>query len=253
MQSVARWMLLNRVVGGALRRVKHDRFAVHGARIVTTPRDVVSAEVCAALTFRTYENAELAYVHSLLNPDLDTIELGGALGVTGSVILRKLALPARLITVEFQPELLPILERNLSLNSCGNKFSILPKAIAYPLGADRCTHADFVIPAGSFGSWKGYKHTLGFRTIHAQTTTLREICEEFSVGSFQLICDIEGAELEIIEQDRAVLEKCRLLIIELHDANRPGRSVNAAQLRDLLLDQGFRIMAAHGDVLALTR
>ena len=73
------------------------------------------------------------------------------------------------------------------------------------------------------------------------------------MGSFQLICDIEGAELEVIEQDHAVLEKCRLLIIELHDANRPARSVNAAQLRDLLLDQGFHIMADHGDVLALTR
>jgi FkbM family methyltransferase len=250
---VARWMLLNRIVGGALRRVKHDRFAVHGACIVTTPRDVISAEVCAALAFQTYENAEFDLVQSLLIPDLDTIELGGALGVTGSAILRKLTPPARLITAEFRPELLPILERNCSLNSCGNMFSILRRAIAYPLGADRCTHADFVIPAGSFGSRKSYEHALGFRTINAQTTTLREICEEFSLGSFQLICDIEGAELEIIEQDRAVLEKCRLLIIELHEANRPDRSVSPAQLRDLLLDQGFHVMAGNGDVLALTR
>ncbi len=250
---MARWMLLNRVVGGALRRVKHDRFAVHGARIVTTPRDVVSAEVCAALAFRTYENAELALVHSLLIPDLDTIELGGALGVTGLAILRMLTPPARLITAEFRPELLPILQRNLSLNSDENMFSIVPKAIAYPTGADRRTHADFVIPAGSFGSWKSYKHALGFRTIHAQTTTLREICEGFSLASFQLICDIEGAELELIEQDRAVLEKCRLLIIELHEANRPDRSVNPAQIRDMLLEQGFHVMAANGGVLALTR
>ena len=250
---MARWMLLNRVVGGALRRVKHDRFAVHGACIVTTPRDVVSSEVCAALAFQTYENAELALVQSLLIPDLDTIELGGALGVTGSAILRKLTPPARLITAEFRPELLPILERNLSLNSCGNVFSIIPRAIAYPLDANRCIQADFVIPAGYFGSWKGYKHALGFRTIHAQTTTLREICEKFSVGSFQLICDIEGAELEIIEQDRAVLENCRLLIIELHEADRPARSVSPAQLRDLLVDQGFHVMAGNGNVLALTR
>lgn len=253
MKSAASWMLLNRVVGGVLRRVKHDRFAVRGACIVTTPRDVVSAEVCAALAFQTYENAELALVQSLLVRDLDTVELGGALGVTGSAILGKLTAPARLITAEFRPELLPILERNLSLNSRGNMFSIVPRAIAYPLSADRSTYADFVIPAGSFGSRKSYKHALGFRTIQAKTTTLREICEEFSLDSFQLICDVEGAELEIIEQDRAVLEKCRLLIIELHEAHRPARSVNPAQLRDLLLDQGFHIIAVNGDVLALTR
>ncbi len=252
-KSMARWMLLNRVVGGALRRVKHDRFAVHGACIVTTPRDVVSAEVCAAFAFQTYENAELAFVRNLLIPDLDTIELGGALGITGSAILRKLRPPARLITAEFRPELLPVLERNLSLNSCGNMFSVLPKAIAYPVDADRHTYADFVIPAGAFGSWKSYKHALGFRTIHAQTTTLREICEEFSVGSFQLICDIEGGELEILEQDRAVLENCRLLIIELHEARRPDRSVSSGQLRDLLTGQGFHVVAGNGDVLALTR
>jgi FkbM family methyltransferase len=252
-KSMARWMLLNRVVGGALRRVKHDRFAVYGACIVTTPRDIVSAEVCAALAFQAYEKAELALMHSLLIPDLDTIELGGALGVTGAGILRKLIPPARLITAEFRPELLPILQRNLSSNSCGNKFDIIPKAIAYPPDADRCNHADFVIPDGSFGSRKGYKHALGFRTIHAQTTTLRDICEEFSLGTFQLICDIEGAELEIIEQDSDVLEKCRLLIIELHEANRPTRSVSPAQLRDLLLDQGFHVMAGSGDVLALAR
>jgi hypothetical protein len=94
-KSVAHWVLLNRVVGGALRRVKHDRFAVHGTCIITTPRDVVSAEICAALAFQIYENAELALVQSLLIPDPDTIELGGALGVTGSTILRKLtSLPA---------------------------------------------------------------------------------------------------------------------------------------------------------------
>ena len=51
--------------------------------------------------------------------------------------------------------------------------------------------------------------------------TLREICKEFSLGSFQLICDIEGAELEIIEQDRAMLEKCRLLTIELMKQTAP--------------------------------
>ena len=111
---MARWMLLNRVVGGALRRVKQDRFAVHGACIVTTPRDVVSAEVCAALAFRTYEKAELALVHSLLIPDLDTIELGGALGVTGSAILRKLTPPARLITA------------NSGLNSCPSSNETFP-------------------------------------------------------------------------------------------------------------------------------
>lgn len=252
-KTVARRVLLNRVVGGALRRMKHDRFAVHGTCIATTPRDVVSAEVCAALTFETYESAEVALVQSLLIPDLDTIELGGALGVTGSVILRKLTPPARLITAEFRPELLPILQRNLSLNSHGDRFSILPKAISYSPGTDRTTLADFVIPAGSFGSRKGYKHALGFRTIQAETTTLREICEEFSLGSFQLICDIEGAELELIEQDAAVLEKCRLLIIELHEANRPARTVGPGQLCDLLLGQGFHVVARNGNVLALTR
>lgn len=50
-----------------------------------------------------------------------------------------------------------------------------------------------------------------------------------------------------------MLEKCRLLIIELHEANRPARSVSPAQLRDLLLDQGFHVMAGNGDVLALMR
>jgi FkbM family methyltransferase len=250
---MARWILLNRVVGGALRRLKHDRFAMHGTCIVTTPRDVVSAEVCAELAFQTYENAELTLVRSLLIPDLDTIELGGALGITGSAILRKLRPPARLITAEFRPELLPVLERNLSLNSHGNTFRVLPKAIAYPMDADRHRYADFVIPGGAFGSWKSYKHALGVRTIHAQTATLREICEEFSVGSFQLICDIEGGELEILEQDHAVLENCRLLIIELHEAHRPDRSVSSGELRDLLTGQGFQIVVGNGNVLALTR
>ena len=73
------------------------------------------------------------------------------------------------------------------------------------------------------------------------------------MGSFQLICDIEGYELEIFEQDRAVLENCRLLIIELHEAHRPDRSVSSGQLRDLLTGQGFHVVAGSGDVLALTR
>ncbi len=46
---------------------------------------------------------------------------------------------------------------------------------------------------------------------------MKEIVEESITDCFQLICDIEGMEWELLKNDKEILQRCSLAIIETHN------------------------------------
>ena len=52
----------------------------------------------------------------------------------------------------------------------------------------------------------------------------------FPIEEFDLVCDIEGAELELVKDDAGALSRCHLAIIEMH----PDVFAGTRQLRGRL-------------------
>ncbi len=152
-----------------------------------------------------YEYSERAAVRAFLDPAVPVIELGACMGVVSCVVNRMLKNPERHVAVEANPRMVERLRQNVQRN--GSRFSIIDRAIAYDDGPFYVS--DNVLASGM--------KTNG-SPIAVAKIKLREIAERLGFAQFTLICDVEGTEVEIVEQEGELLsQRCRLFILETHE------------------------------------
>lgn len=196
----------------------------------------------AALLYGLYERAELELSMENIDVSLPTVELGGSIGVVACVTNRRLARPTEHVVVEPNPRLAPTLEENRGLNGC--RFEIVNAALGY--GSPTI---DFFVEEALTGSTResgGQKYTVS-------TTSLGRIIEDRGFGRINLIVDIEGAEIGMVENELETLRRhVKHIIMETHDRFLPPGETS--RMIDRLEGAGFRIAAESGageHVLAL--
>ena len=108
----------------------HDRITSAGCD-VDTSHAAISPSIKASLFWGLYESAEIRLVQRYLRPDLDVVELGSSLGVVACHIRRILSPDRRLVCVEADSSLLPILTSTLQRNACAGNLTIVAGAIDY--------------------------------------------------------------------------------------------------------------------------
>ena len=78
-----------------------------------------------------------------------------------------------------------------------------PRKLPYNL------NEDFWISSAQYSSNK---------TVKVQTINLKEIVDKFDFDKFTLICDIEGAEVDMVKFDEEVLrDQVETLLLEVHE------------------------------------
>lgn len=198
----------------------------------------------ASLLQRDYESFERSAALRYLRPDLPVVELGGCIGVVACVTNRLLSHPERHVVVEANPRVLPLLENNRRLNGC--RFEILNRAIAY--GAHELTFSPAPDPRVTLLPRAGRRRFESL-PVTVKTTTLERIVAERGFDRFTLICDIEGHECDLVQNEAPILRRIDTIILETH-ARFIGDARNRAML-DTLAQHGFRTIASESSVLVL--
>lgn len=182
----------------------------------------------------TYEVNERRALQRL-DPRVPLVELGGGFGVLSCVANRRLTRRADHLIVEANPSLLPILERHRVLNGC--EFQVLNHAVGYC----RDSTAFFVCrnPLAS-----SCIRTSPVR-IEISTVTLDRVIERFD--RVNVICDIEGAEVELVEKEESAWAKVQTLVLELH-RQVTGAEAAEATVNALIHRHGFRLVDRRDDV-----
>ncbi len=173
---------------------------------------------------------EARYLFKKYQPtDLPLIELGASIGIVSCITNKQLADPKAHIIVEANPNLLPILEKNRVQNAC--QFNVLNKAVAYGAAEvhfnlnDRCNEGHLSTTAEG---------------ITVPATTLQEILDTGGFTKANMICDIEGAELPLVENEGQVLsDHFNWLIIEVHGAERASKTRARLEGLDFQLVEEF--------------
>ena len=178
-----------------------------GGCLFTTRARFITLAAAGEMLKDTYEVNERRALDAVLDPGLPVIDCGASLGIVACLVNRRLADPARHVAVEANPELIPVLERHRAMNTA--QFHVLHAAVAY--GARQVT---FNISGNSLaGSLSGR----GGRLVTVPAVTLREVADQYGFEQFGLLCDIEGAEVDILRHDEALLvERARWVIMESH-------------------------------------
>jgi FkbM family methyltransferase len=240
------------LVGRALRRVYRDRVPCRllaGARIETASPVVLDRTV-AAIYWGIYESAELRFVAQHLRGDLDAIEFGSSIGVVSLGISRRLEPGRRLVCVEADARLHELLGRNARAESRG-EVEIVNAAIDYER-----EEVPFALGDSSTGGFlaEGDGGAAGRAVEPVRATTLSALVAQHAVGDFVLVCDIEGAEVGLIDRDGEALARCQQLVLELHPGRLAGRNWSIEDLHRTITERhGMREIAAHGCVYVFER
>lgn len=214
-------------------------------------REGVNPNIAASIFWGFYEAGELRFIHQYYKGNSDIVELGGSMGIVSSHLVSLQKSGRKLITVEANPFLAETLKSNVNrfLNP-ENKFALLTKAIAYKSSEVALRISDNSTETKA----ELVSHEKKCNEVIVPAVKLSDIIAEFSLKDFTLVCDIEGAEIELLENEDEALKNCRELFIELHETFDGNKWFSVEDLKKLILERHhFDLVDQHGPVLYFTR
>lgn len=231
-----RFQMDNRLVGRLI-ELRGNRVRLHGLRI-SVDNPLISRGHKSTIAFGIYELGEIDCVKRYLNPDDAVLELGGSIGVVSCLTNRLLARPERHLVVEANPVLVPTLKANAELNGC--RFTVIEAA-----AGSREPSVQFSMPPHFL---MGRVDGADGHVVNVPSVRLADLAAKLG-RPFVLICDIEGAEIGVVDLEMETLRKsARLIIMEIHEHYTGEEN---AQMMHALADNGFELLDRVHDVVVL--
>ena len=189
-----------------------------------------------------HEAPERTLIRRHLNRALPLVEFGGAIGVVSCVANALLDDRSRHVVVEANPDLLPMLETNRRRN--GGQFVIEHGAIGYGSPVLRFPVALDVLESSTFVATAA--------TVDVPASSLRAVVDAHGFEQCNLVCDIEGAEVDLVREEGATLRQhVDVLIMEVHE-RVVGQDVCDQMMRSLK-GLGFELLERVWDTVAMRR
>lgn len=206
----------------------------------------------ARIKFGLYEKNEVALTRRFCDSSMDTIELGSGIGVVSSAICRILDPGCRFIGVEGNPELAEVAARNIARFPAKVDRTVI-HAVVSGVFCEGSTRTFKMIP-GNFHHSSLSTQAAETISVDVPEISLSEILKRHGYTKYQLVSDVEGAELEILQHDPSSLDNCQQIIAELHDCTTPdGNNVSIEDIAKMIEDLGFVRLARQQQVYAFRR
>ena len=193
------------VAAGAVFDALGGEFRCGGQRF-HVPRDLTTRAFRGRFLAGLYELPERRLLARHLPAEATVLELGGCLGVVSCLANARLRDRTRHLVVEANPALIPWLHRNRDRNGAG--FAIEHAVVAR--GApERPFWPGGNIVAGSATRQRGQPLLVPARSVEA-------LEQAHDLRFDTLLMDIEGGELEVLQDNPALLSRARLVLLEFH-------------------------------------
>lgn len=199
--------------------------------------------VGSALIRQKYEREEAYLIIRHLPAERAVIELGGSIGVVSALIRSRLAADVKHIVVEANPALIDFCRQNAAQGT-ETWTEVVNAALGYGAPVLRFAIGNNIHANHLAGANEG-----AARIIEVPAITLEQLVTRSGIeDGFSLVCDIEGAELDLVQNELAVLGRAGMVIMELHPGVYPGGSRDEAELHYLMQKIGFALLERVGDV-----
>jgi FkbM family methyltransferase len=230
---------------------------------ITTPDGQVfdipstmNANECLAVYGGNYEADETRIIREWMQPDSTIVEIGCNIGFVGRyAFTEKLLDSGTYICVEPNPVPGPALRRNMERaeRQCpGRRFEIVSAAIRG--GGDQRVDVQFVVRKNQTSAAVGQiPHEKMEQIISVPSMSLTTLLRTYAPNGASLICDAEGAEIDMIFKDGEAFQHIRQIAIELHEPAFTGRAERPDIMLDRLKSLGFTCKARMGNTCYLIR
>ncbi len=168
------------------------------------------------ILFSYYESAEIKLIKKYFNPNIPTIDLGSGIGVTMCTFAQNSK--NKIICVEASKFCVKQLKTNIKKNNFKN-FIVLNKLFFSHKNINNKNYVfdeknDFIF--NKLLKEKNIKKNINKN----KKITLKSILKKFDLKNVQILCDIEGEEMNFTRKDFNDFKKCENLIIEIHSTNQ---------------------------------
>jgi len=197
------------------------------------PKDLTSRAYRACFFDGSYEAEERDLIRAFVQPEDRVLELGACLGIVSCVTNKLLRDKTRHLVVEGNPFCIASLHKNRQINQCG--FLVENCAVSNESAVTFYLHPVYIVG--------GTAQRKSDRPVRIPGRSLRELDQRH--GPFSaLVMDIEGAELEALENSPELLHNYRLVIVEFHDWAIGPQGV--ARCQEILAQAGLRFAKKAG-------
>lgn len=227
--------------------IRYGEFVPAKPSPIFVPSEWLAPHKRARIYFGLYEENESAFVKEYLSPDIDAIELGSGIGVVSSHICNKLSTGARFFGVEANPQLVSIANQNVTRISSTAKRLVENGVVCGSFSEAKAR--EFYIQKGDF-QFSSADAGSDAKAVNVPELVLSDLISRHGIDSYQLVSDIEGAELEFLSLDAMALAKCKKIIIELHDTSDSSGPVSIEELSHKIQNLGFSLLGSKGQVYA---
>ena len=231
-------------IGKIIRILMNNSIKYKGLIISTRSKEISNSAV-SSLFFNMYESCEIRFIQKYLNRNIESIEIGSSIGVTGSMIGSISS--ERIILIEDNNTLIPILKQNANANI--DNYEIVNAVIDY---SDKREKTLFRIGETNI-SGQLSENNISSKNIEIPITTLSIIKSQYKIDKYNLICDIEGAEVGLFIEENSIFNDCDVLIIELHKTIYKNRGYTINDIKDMILKKGFKLIDSYIEVFCFKK
>lgn len=229
-----------------LHRVNHGGGFDFQGRTVRLPRGT-KLGIRHAIVNDGYEAAERELIQHHMRSNLPVIELGGCLGLVSGFISEHLNIEVDHLIVEANPALLEACRANATTERRAAKTRLIHKAIAYNASVVR-----FHASSNAHTSRLGDDAKPG--NVDVPACKLADLLSDIDAPEgYTLVCDIEGAEFDMFENDAEALKTCQLALVEVHPDVFDSQGRSLSEFLGLVRDNGFQQVDHVDNVYAFQR
>lgn len=220
-----------------------ENFTTHGVQVHIPEQADFNMRYLLARG-RPYEAPEARLIQAYLQPGMDVIELGGCMGVISAVIRRRIGPEACHLVVEADTELAAICKGNAQKEAAAGKTEVVVAAVDY-------SGAKTVSFASGKNAHVGHLAQDGEAGTTVPTVTLAALAERCGAKEFALVCDIEGAEIAMFENETGLLNRLQVIILETHPKFYADGQAGEDTMLAKLAEHGLQVVARDENVVCL--
>lgn len=214
-------------------------FPYFGVKVHFPPR---SWGFYAACDQGIFEQDNVRVLQSLVRPSTTMFDVGANIGLMAAPVLRHCP-DCRVISFEPSTNVLPFLRRTIAGNPFGSRWQLIEKAVGEKEGA-----SEFIISSQAESLFDGFRNTYrasASSTIIVPVTTLDTEWHALGRPAVSVIkCDVEGADLEVLEGARSCLAATGAAILtEWNSTNLAAYERPPSSLLEFSRSAGYRLFA----------
>lgn len=209
---------------------------------LSLPTGLAMPSILEKLAEGTYEADEARAADRCVRPGFRVLELGAGIGYVTALCAAR-AGPGNVMSVEANPDLLPVIEANLARNGLSG-VTLIHGAATGPV--EEGATADFAVSQGYTGSSLDGR---GGRTVRVPLVSVHELIRVHR--PHVVLMDVEGAEADMFNR----LWKCplRFCVMELHPKKYPARTIKKIVDFMSAMDMTYDPVTSRGKVLGFRK